>query len=104
VADGARQRREAIRQPGELRRRLAAAEDGPADALAAMKRAEEAFDPASDRFNAAESALDAARAERARARVERYAARQAHERPAPTWAGSQRRVRGLSERSDRMQE
>ena len=104
MADGARQRREATRQPGELRRRLVAAEDGPADALAAMKRAEEAFDAASDRFNAAESALDAARAERARAREERSAARQAHERAGANVDRLQRRARGLSERLDRVQE
>jgi len=49
-------RREAIRQLDDLRRRLAVAEDALADALAAMKRAEEAFDAASDRFDAARRA------------------------------------------------
>jgi len=39
VADGARGRREAIRQLADLRRRLAAAENALADALAAMKQA-----------------------------------------------------------------
>ena len=42
--------REAIRQLAELTRRLATAEDALGDALAAMKRAETAFDAASDRF------------------------------------------------------
>ncbi len=46
VEYGARQRREAIRQLAELRRRLAAAEDALADALASMKRAEATFDAA----------------------------------------------------------
>jgi hypothetical protein len=44
VADGARERCEAARNLSGLRRRLAVAEDLLADALAAMKRAEEAFD------------------------------------------------------------
>jgi hypothetical protein len=56
VADGARERREAIRQLAELRRRQAAAEDALTDALAAMKSAEGAFDAAEDRFGAAERA------------------------------------------------
>jgi hypothetical protein len=68
-------RREAIRQLAELRRRLAAAEDAFADALAAMKQAEGAFDAASDRFGAAERALDAAREDRANARRDRLAPR-----------------------------
>jgi uncharacterized protein (DUF3084 family) len=85
-------------QLDELRRRLAAAEDALADALAGMKRAEEAFDAASDRFGAAESALDAGRAERARAREERCAARQAHERASINVDRLQRRVRDMSER------
>jgi hypothetical protein len=46
VVEGARGRRKAIRQLDKLRRRLAAAEDALAEALAAMKRAEEAFDAA----------------------------------------------------------
>jgi ABC-type transporter Mla subunit MlaD len=65
LADGARRRREAIRQLADLYRRLAAAEDTLADALAAMKSAEGAFDAASDRFDAAEHAVDAAREGRA---------------------------------------
>jgi chromosome segregation ATPase len=96
VADGARGRREAIRQLADLRSRLAAAEDALADALAATKSAEGAFDAASDRFDAAERALDAAREERAQARRERYAARQAHERAAITAGRLQRRVTDLS--------
>jgi hypothetical protein len=47
VADGPRERREAIRQLAGMRRRLAAAEDALTDALAAMKQAEGAFDAAS---------------------------------------------------------
>jgi hypothetical protein len=43
VADGARERRAAIRQLAGLRRRQAAAEDALTDALAAMKQAEGAF-------------------------------------------------------------
>jgi hypothetical protein len=65
VADGARGRREAVRQLADLRRRLAAAEDAVTDALAAMKQAEGVFDAASDRFDAAERAIDAARGQRA---------------------------------------
>jgi hypothetical protein len=38
VVDGARERREAIRQLAELRRRLTAAEDALTEAHAAMKR------------------------------------------------------------------
>jgi hypothetical protein len=72
---GARERREAIRQLAELRRRRAAAEAALEDAHAARKHAEEAFDVASDRFTAAEAALDAARDVRAQARTARYAAR-----------------------------
>jgi hypothetical protein len=54
VADGARERREAIRLLADLRRRrLATAQDALAEAHAASKRAEEAFDAASDRFDAA---------------------------------------------------
>jgi hypothetical protein len=56
MADRARGRGEAMRQLADLRRRLAAAEDALADALATMKRAEEEFDAANDRFTAAESA------------------------------------------------
>jgi hypothetical protein len=65
VADGARGRREVVRQLADLRRRLAAAEDAVTDALAAMKQAEGAFDAASDRFGAAERALEAVREQRA---------------------------------------
>jgi hypothetical protein len=101
VADGARERREAIRQLAELRRRLAAAEDALADALAAMKQAEGAFDAASDRFDAAERALDAAREQRAQARQYRYAARQAYERASAAADRLNRRVRELAERLDR---
>jgi hypothetical protein len=68
MADEARERREAIRQLADLRRRLAAAEDALTEALAAMKQAEGAFDTASDRFGAAERAHDAAREDRAQAR------------------------------------
>jgi hypothetical protein len=39
VVSGARERREAIRQLAELRRRLAAAEDALTNALAAMRQA-----------------------------------------------------------------
>ncbi len=46
VADGTRERREAIRGLAGLRRRQAAAEDALTDALAAMKSAEGAFDAA----------------------------------------------------------
>ena len=104
VADGARERREAIRQLAELRRRLAAAEDALTDALAATKQAEGAFDAASDRFDAAEHALDAAREERAQARRDRYTARQAYERASTTADRLARRVRELSERLDRAAE
>jgi uncharacterized protein (DUF3084 family) len=96
MADGARERREAIRHLADLRRRLAAAEDALADALAAMKRAEAAFDAAGDRFGAAERALDVAREERAQARRDRYAARQAYERAAITAGRLQRRVTDVS--------
>jgi hypothetical protein len=95
AVNGARERREAIRQLAELRRRLAA-EETPADALAAMKSAEGAFDTANDRFDAAERALDEAREERAQARRERYAARQAHDRAAITADRLQRRVTDLT--------
>src|SRR5690242_14510182 len=61
VVDGARGGRAAMRQLADLRRRLVVAEDALADALAAMKRAEEAFGAANDRFAAAESALEGAR-------------------------------------------
>jgi hypothetical protein len=101
VADGARERREAIRQLAGLRRRLAAAEDALTDALAAMKQAEGAFDAASDRFDATERALDAAREERARARRERYTARQSYEQASTTADRLARRVREASERLDR---
>jgi hypothetical protein len=68
------------------------AEDALADALAAMKQAEEAFDAASDRFDAGESALGTARAERAQTRVERYTAQAGsragqHQRRPATAAG-----------------
>lgn len=75
-----------------LRRGLGAAEDALADALAAMKRAEEAFDAASDRFDAAERALDDPREDRAQAPRDRYAARQAYERASVTADQLQRRV------------
>ena len=103
MADGARGRREAIRQLADLRRRLATAEDTLADALAAMKQAEGAFDAASDRFDAAERALDAAREERAQARRDRYAARQAYERASTAADRLTRRVRELAERLERVQ-
>jgi hypothetical protein len=95
-----RGRREAIRQLAGLRRRLAAAEDARADALAAMKQAEAEFDAASDRFDAAERILDEAREDRAQARRERYTARQAHERASVTADRLARRVRELAGRLD----
>ena len=104
VVDGARERREAIRQLAGLRRRLAVAEDTLTDALAAMKRAEEAFDAASERFDAAERALDEVREERAQARRDRYAARQAYERASATADRLAQRVRERSERLDRAAE
>ena len=104
VADSAQERREAIRQLADLRRRQAVAEDALADALAAMKQAEGAFDAASDRFDAAERALDAAREERAQARRGRYAARQAYDRADTTADRLARRVRELAERLDRLAE
>ena len=104
VADGARERREAMRQLADLRRRLAVTEDALAEAQAASKRAEEAFDAASDRFDAAERALDEARDERAQARRDRYAARQAYARASVTADRLARRVREASERLDRMAE
>ena len=93
-------RREAIRQLGDLRRRLTAAEDALADALAAMKQAEGAFGDAIDSFDAAEWALGAAREERAQARRDRYTARQASERTSMIADRLARRVRELSERLD----
>jgi hypothetical protein len=54
VVDGARERREAIRQLAELRRGLTAAEDALTEAHAAMKRVEIAFDAASAAFTEAE--------------------------------------------------
>ena len=99
VADGARERREAIRQLAELRRRLAAAEERspcPGRDEAGRRR----VDAASDRFDAAERALDVAREERAQARRDRYAARQAYE--AGRADRLARRVRELVERLDRM--
>jgi flagellar motility protein MotE (MotC chaperone) len=85
----------------KLRRRLTAAED----ALAAMKKAEEAFDPRQDRFDSAETALDARRARtRAQTRCKRYADRQAHERASTDVDRLQRRVRALSDRLDRTHE
>ena len=104
MADGARERREAIRLLADLRRRLARAEDALAETHAASKRAEEAFDAASDRFDTAERALDAAREERAQARRDRYAARQAYERAGATADRLARRVREVSERLDRAAE
>src|SRR5215472_16634940 len=104
VADGARERREAMRQLADLRRRLAVTEDALAEAQAASKRAEEAFDAASDRFDAAERALDEARDERAQARRDRFAARQAYERAGATADRLARRVREVSERLDRAAE
>src|SRR5689334_17067135 len=50
VADGARGRREAIRQLADLRRKLAAAEDALTDALAAMKQADERASATADRL------------------------------------------------------
>jgi hypothetical protein len=103
VVDGAWERREAIRQLAELRRRLTAAEDALTEAHAAMKRVEAAFDAASDAFTEdKQAALDAAREQRARAREARYAAQQAHERASTAVARLQRRVTELSERLDRM--
>ena len=93
-----------MRQLADLRRRLEAAEGALTDALAASKRAEEAFDAASDRFDAAEHALDEAREDRAQARRDRYAARQAHERAAITADRLQRRITELSGQLDRMAE
>jgi len=93
-----------MRQLADLRRRLEAAEGALTDALAASKRAEEAFDAASDRFDAAERALDEAREDRARARRDRYAARQAYERASATADRLARRVRETSERLDRAAE
>ena len=104
MADGARERREAIRQLADLRRRLEAAEGTLTDALAASKRAEEAFDAASDQFDTAEHALDEAREQRAQARRDRYAARQAYERASATADRLARRVREASERLDRSAE
>ena len=104
VVNEARDRREAIRHLADLRRRLEAAERALTDALAASKRAEEAFDAASDRFDAAERALDEAREDRARARRDRYAARQAYERASATADRLARRVRETSERLDRAAE
>jgi multidrug efflux pump subunit AcrA (membrane-fusion protein) len=98
VVDGARERREAIRQLADLRRRLAAAEEALAGAHAASKHAEEALDAASDRFDDAERAFDAAREDRAQARRERYAARQAYERA----AAADRLQRRVTEPSDRL--
>ena len=114
--DGARERRDTIRQLAELRRRLAAAETALADAQAAMKRAETAladaqaamkraetaFDAANDRFAGAERALDVAREERAQARRERYVARQVYEQASTAADRLARRVRELAERLDRM--
>lgn len=93
-----------MRQLADLRRRLEAAEGALTDGLAALKRAEEAFDAASDRFDTAERALDAAREERAQARRDRYAARQAYERASATADRLARRVRETSERLDRAAE
>jgi chromosome segregation ATPase len=104
VVNEARERREAMRQLADLRRRLEAAEGALTDALVASKRAEEAFDAASDRFDAAERALDEAREDRAQARRDRYAARQAYERASATADRLARRVRETSERLDRAAE
>ena len=92
VAERARERREAIRQLADMRRRLAAAEDALADALAAMTRAEEGRDAASDRFDAAERVVDDARGHRVQARRVRHAARLADKRTAMTTDRLQRRV------------
>ena len=92
------ERREAMRQLADLRRRLEAAEGALTDGLAAMKHAEAAFDAADDRFTAAEHALARVREERAQSRRDRYAARQAHERASVTADRLARRVRELSER------
>ena len=104
MVNEARERREAIRQLADLRRRLEAAEGTLTDALTASKRAEEAFDAASDRFDAAERALDDAREDRAQARRDRYAARQAYERASATADRLARRVREASARLDRAAE
>jgi exonuclease VII small subunit len=88
MVSGARGRRETIRQLADLRRRLAVAEDALADSVAAMKRAEEAYDTASDHFDAAERVLDAAREKRAwRAASATPRARHTSRR-APLWTGS----------------
>ena len=102
MADGARERREAIRRLAELRRRLTAAEDALAGAQAQAKQAETAYDTAADRFTAAEAALDAARAERAQAREARYAARQAYQRASVTADLLARRAREAADRLDGM--
>jgi hypothetical protein len=94
VADGARQRPEAMRQPGELRRRLATAEEALAHALAAMKQAGEAFDAAigrnaaRDRFDAAKNAIDTAGAAPAGGRKERPTPGRRTSGPVATWTGS----------------
>ncbi|MGN6174628.1 MAG: hypothetical protein ACTHPS_17040 [Streptosporangiaceae bacterium] len=96
----ARERREAIRQLADLRRRLDAAEHALAEAQTEQKRAETAFDAASDRFTEIEHSLDAARADRDQARRARYAARHAHEKAATRLARLQRRERQLAEQLD----
>ena len=98
----ARERREAIRQLADVRRKLDAAEHALAEAQAERKRAETAFDTASDRFTEIEHALDAARADRDQARRARYAARQADEQASTRLAPLQRRERKLAEELDEM--
>jgi chromosome segregation ATPase len=93
-----RGRHEAIRQLGELRRRLAAAQEVLAGTLVTVQQAEAAFEAASDRFAEAERAVDAARAERAQARQDRYAARQAQQRADAAIQRLERRVRDLTDR------
>lgn len=102
MAGVARERREAIRQLADLRRRLAAAEDALTDAVAAMKAAEGAFDAASDRFDAAEVLLMRSARSAPRCGGTGTRARQAHERASVTADRLARRVRELSEHLDRM--
>ena len=74
--------------------------DALAEAQAASKHAEEAFDAASDRFDTAGSVLEGAGEHRAQARRDRYAVQQAYERAALTVDRLQRRVADLSGRLD----
>jgi hypothetical protein len=93
-----------MRQLDELGSRLAAAGEALADALAAMKQAEEAFDAASDAST--QPRLPSARPVPGEPGRERSATRprQAHKRASTNGDRLQRRVRDLPERVDRMQE